>query len=87
MSDDPVRHAIDEARSVRFVAEHNRKKGEVLFAIRRLEQIADAMDDVAATALFLRDALNAEIEAHQLTKIRLAEAIAENQRLQAVARG
>ena len=58
--------------------------------IDRLEAERDALQakvDVAADASFYRDELHDEREAHQLTKIRLAEAIAENQRLQATARG
>ena len=82
-----VDRALDEVRSLRFVAEHNRRKGEVLFAVRRLDQIADVLEDLAADASFHRDELHDETEAHQVTKFRLDEAIAENQRLQATARG
>jgi uncharacterized protein YqiB (DUF1249 family) len=86
MSGDIVRRADDEARSLRFVAEHNRKVGETKYTVRRLEQLADTLEQAAMSVTFYRDALRAEIEAHQVTKIRLAEAIAENQRLQAVQR-
>ena len=87
MSGDIVHRADDDARSLRFVAEHNRKVGETKYTVRRLEQLAETLEQAAMSITFYRDTLRAEIEAHQVTKIRLAEATTEIQRLQAAARG